>query len=89
MYLYLHDEFHALTSKFVDEGFLVKLTFLTDLFERLNIMNSSLEGSKTTIFQFISKVEGFKNSLWKKNLIKGDYTMFASLNQLLLLQQNN
>lgn len=47
---------------FSDEDFLAKLAFLSDLFEKLNILNSSLQGNKATIFQLFNKVEGLKKT---------------------------
>lgn len=70
---------------FIDESFLLKLAFLTDIFERLNILNKSLQGNNTDIFQLTSKVEAFKKKLmlWENSLKNGDCSMFSTLNQFL------
>lgn len=85
LYLCLNEENHALAGNFIDQDFLIKLAFLSDIFERLDILNKSLQGTNTHIFLLFSKVEGFKKKLllWETNLTKGDFTMFSSFDQFL------
>ncbi|XP_046685685.1 zinc finger MYM-type protein 6-like [Homalodisca vitripennis] len=84
IHIFLSEDNNALADTFIDESFLLKLAFLTDIFERLNILNKSLQGNNTDIFQLTSKVEAFKNlMLWEKSLKNGDCSMFSTLNQFL------
>ncbi|XP_046686424.1 protein FAM200A-like [Homalodisca vitripennis] len=85
IHIFLSEDNNALADMFIDESFLLKLAFLTDIFERLNILNKSLQGNNTDIFQLTSKVEAFKKKLvlWEKSLKNGDCSMFSTLNQLL------
>lgn len=85
IHIFLSEDNNALADMFIDESFLLKLAFLTDIFERLNILNKSLQGNETDIFQLTSKVEAFKKKLmlWEKSLKNGDCSMFSTLNQFL------
>lgn len=89
IHMFLSEENNVLADMFVDDSFLPKLAFLTDIFERLNILNKSLQGNNTNIFQMTSKVEAFKKKLmvWENSLKNGDCSMFSFLNQF--LQENN
>ncbi|XP_066482086.1 SCAN domain-containing protein 3-like [Tiliqua scincoides] len=85
IYSYLRDEEHCFADKFIDTDFLIKLAFLSDLFEKLNALSKSLQGRNTNIFQLLNKVSELKKKviLWKKNVNKGDYKSFPSLDQFL------
>lgn len=89
IHIFLSEDDNVLADMFIDESFLLKLAFLTDIFERLNILNKSLQGNNTDIFQLTSKVEAFKKKLrlWEKSLKNGDCSMFSTLNQF--LKENN
>ncbi|XP_069059533.1 zinc finger BED domain-containing protein 5-like [Pleurodeles waltl] len=40
---YLHDDEHCFADKFIDADFLIQMAFLSDLFEKLNALNKSLQ----------------------------------------------
>lgn len=85
IYSYLHDEEHCFADNFIDTDFLIKLAFLSDLFEKLDTLNKSLQGRNTNIFQLLNKVSELKKKviLWKKSVSRGDYRSFPSLDQFL------
>ncbi|KAJ1108889.1 hypothetical protein NDU88_006259 [Pleurodeles waltl] len=61
------------------------MAFLSDLFEKLNTLNKSLQGNNTNILQLSDKVSGFKKKaiLRKGSVSKGDYKCFPSLDTFL------
>ncbi|XP_069083616.1 zinc finger BED domain-containing protein 5-like [Pleurodeles waltl] len=85
IYSYLHDDEHCFADKFIDADFLIQMAFLSDLFEKLNTPNKSLQGNNTNILQLSDKVSGFKKKviLWKGSVSKGDYKCFPSLDKFL------
>ncbi|KAJ1142762.1 hypothetical protein NDU88_009075 [Pleurodeles waltl] len=85
IYSYLHDDEHCFADTFIKEDFLIQMAFLSDLFEKLNVLNKSLRDNNTNILQLSDKVSGFKEKviLWKGNVSKGDYKYFPSLNTFL------
>ncbi|XP_069092632.1 protein FAM200A-like [Pleurodeles waltl] len=85
IYSYQHDDEHCFADKFIDADFLIQMAFLSDLFEKLNTLNKSLQGNNTTILQLSDKVSGFKKKviLWKCSVSKGDYKCFPSLEEFL------
>jgi len=42
LYTYLSEEGHNDFNKFIDNDFVIKLAYLCDIFEKLNILNTSL-----------------------------------------------
>lgn len=85
MYVYLKDENHACTESFSNKDISSKLFFLTDLFEKLNILNKSLKGNNTNILNLEDKVGGFKNKLdlWNNITDIGDYSRFPARHEFL------
>jgi hypothetical protein len=59
-----------------DSIWLAKLAYLTDIFERLNSLNVSLQGKNVTIMDFHDKLHGFVATLEKK------YTLFPRLQKV-------
>lgn len=49
IYIFLKEEGHKYANEFSDENFLIKLTYLCDIFEKLNTLNTSLQGNNTHI----------------------------------------
>lgn len=67
---------------FRNDNFIVKLTYLVDIFEKLSVLNKSMQGpqmhlliQKDKVTAFIKKVE-----LWKSNLQKNKIDIFPRLN---------
>ena len=70
---------------FSDELFLLKLAYLSDIFEKLNELNISLQGKYTHIFELSSKVIAFqrKIELWERNLEQENLDMFPNLREFI------
>lgn len=66
-----------------DPIFLDKLSYLVDIFTRLNILNKSMQGSDVTVVDFIGKLNSFamKLDLWKSKVEKGNFAMFETLSE--------
>jgi hypothetical protein len=75
-------EKHVNAEQLTDSHFLIKLAYLCDIFEKLNLLNTSLQGTETHILQVFDKVTAFmkKVDLWKKKLQEenGKLTPFLS-----------
>jgi zinc finger BED domain-containing protein 5/7/8/9 len=72
-------------SKLSDNEWLIKLAYLNDIFRRINALNKSLQGSSSTILDFVDKVRSFimKLELWETNIKDGNFHCFENLNTLL------
>ena len=69
----------------LDEGWWVKVLFLSDLFDKLNSLNSSLQGPFENIITATSKLRSLdeKLTLWKTKVSKKVFDSFPALmNQL-------
>jgi hypothetical protein len=66
----LIEEKHANAEQFTDSHFLIKLTYLCDILEKLSKLNTALQGNETHTLQLFDKVTAFmkKVDLWKKKL---------------------
>ncbi len=62
----------------------VKLTYLADIYQHLNTLNTSMQGAKENILTSTDKLLAFKNKLpvWKKHLPRGNVEMFPLLFQV-------
>jgi len=67
----------------LDEGWWVKVLFLSDLFDKLNSLNSSLQGPSENIITATSKLRSLdkKLTLWKTKVSKKVYDSFPALNE--------
>jgi len=87
LYTYLSEEGHNDFNKFIDSDFVIKLAYLCDIFEKLNILNTSLQGKETHILQLYDKVVAFikKIELWQRKLTEenGKATCFSFLKSFL------
>ncbi len=61
----------------------MKLAYLVDIYQHLNNLNTSMQGTKENILTSTDKPLGFKNKLyvWKKHLSRGSVEMFPLLLQ--------
>jgi hypothetical protein len=66
----LIEEKHVNAEQFIVSHFLIKPAYLCDIFEKLNLLNTALQGNETHILQLFDKVTTFmrKLDLWKKKL---------------------
>ena len=67
---------------FRDDNFIVKLTYLVEIFGKLSVFNKSMQGPQMHLLMQKDKVKAFvkKLNLWKANLQKSDLDMFPLLN---------
>ncbi|GFU40053.1 zinc finger MYM-type protein 6 [Trichonephila clavipes] len=68
--IFLEKENLPEAEKFRDGLFLMKLSYLVDIFEKLNILNLQLQGSNVHMFYTSDKINAFcrKLELWSRNL---------------------
>lgn len=80
---------HRLASYFINEVWLAKLSYLVDIFEKLNDLNLSLQGANTTIITSANKIEAFKTklSLSQAQLNKNYTDMFPCFSDF--IKENN
>jgi hypothetical protein len=64
---------------------LCNLSYLTDIFEKLNKLNTSLQGKTANILLLHNKVTAFvkKNSIWKQKVVNGNIDMFPWTNDFI------
>ena len=79
--VYLHEEKHPYFDIISDEFWLAKLGYLASIFERVNHLNTSLQGKKRDIFSSFAKVKAFKLKIpiWKKNVAANNFCDFNHL----------
>ncbi|GFX34718.1 SCAN domain-containing protein 3 [Trichonephila clavipes] len=67
-------------EKFRDGLFLMKLSYLVDIFEKLNILNLQLQASNVHMFDTSDKINAFcrKLELWSRNLKQKNLEMFEN-----------
>ncbi|CAN7975524.1 unnamed protein product [Ixodes persulcatus] len=53
----------ALVEPFVESSFLVRLAYLADIFEHLNILNQSLQGRQVTLVNAADQIRAFCSKL--------------------------
>lgn len=86
IYIFLKEEEHKYTEQFVNEEFLIKLAYLCDIFDKLNALNLSLQGSNINFLKSMEKISAFikKLKLWKRKINEdGGKECFHLLQQFL------
>ena len=68
-------------SLFLDEDWLNRLCYLSDIFERLNVLNLSLQGRDSNILVCCDKLSAFQGciDLWTSKVASGHHSMFPRL----------
>jgi hypothetical protein len=68
-----------------DKEWLAKLSYLSDIFERLNTLNRSLQGKGSNIMEFHDKLEGFLGviDLLIRKVRADRYALFPSLSEFI------
>lgn len=89
----LHKELHSFmteqksnfTSLLVDFDWLLKLAYLSDVFEKLNIWNKSMQGSDSNIFYIENKTNAMikKLTLWENEIENNKCCTFEKLSSFL------
>jgi hypothetical protein len=63
IYIFFKEEGHKYANEFSDENFLIKLAYLCDIFEKLNALNTSLQGNNMNILKSMDKMTAFIKKL--------------------------
>lgn len=63
--------------------FVIFIPNLVDIFQQLNILNTSMQGNRESSLMFIDKMKGFwrKPKIWKQKAVEGYLEMFPFLSQ--------
>jgi hypothetical protein len=82
---FLQDSGSPLYQHFLDGKWLALLSYLSDISDKLNGLNSSPQGPNATIFQLFHKVLAFmkKTVLWKSLCESDTLEMFVSMSEYL------
>ena len=74
-----------------DHSFVLHIAYLVDIFEALNGFNRSLQGTETTVCEFMLKLRAFlvKLRLWRANIQAGVFAMFATVSEVLELDSTS
>lgn len=83
--IFLNQKHSDLAKYFLDEEWVAKLAYLSDIFSLINELNSSLQGTMTTLFNLYNKMDIFKEKLkmWLKRAQENDFDMFPSFSEFL------
>jgi zinc finger BED domain-containing protein 5/7/8/9 len=73
-------------SCFTSNEWIASLAYLSDIFEKVNLMNISLQGRDTNILNSTSKIEAFirKLALWKTAVASGNYNFLDNLQDFII-----
>lgn len=85
VFCFLNKDNHSLAEFFCDEDFLIKLAYLSDIFEKLNILNRSLQIQDANILTWNDKIQAFirKLDLWGQSMKTNNLEMFPTLLKIL------
>ncbi|KAI4809508.1 hypothetical protein KUCAC02_018384 [Chaenocephalus aceratus] len=78
---YLKNENANLVKHFEDKRWLARFAYLVDIFNKLNILNTSLQGKENSILDLEDGIQGFQArlGLWHSQLVAGELAMFPVL----------
>ncbi|XP_045714387.1 zinc finger MYM-type protein 6 isoform X3 [Phyllostomus hastatus] len=81
--IFLNQKHSDLANYFLDEEWVARLAYLSDIFSLINELNLSLQGTMTTLFSLYNKMDVFKEKLkmWLKRTQENDYDMFPSFSE--------
>ena len=73
------------SNKLLDKEWVIRLSYLDDIFTRLNLLNKSLQGRFTTVVDFIDKIKAFimKLDLWEGKAMDGTWIFLRILQRQL------
>jgi hypothetical protein len=82
---FLQDSGFPLYQHFSDKKWLALLSYLSDIIDKLNGLNSSLQGPNATVFQLFDKVSAFmkKTMLWKSLCESDTLEIFVNMSEYL------
>ncbi|KAI4792355.1 hypothetical protein KUCAC02_033430 [Chaenocephalus aceratus] len=78
---YLKKENANLVKHFEDKRWLARFAYLVDIFNKLNMLNTSLQGKENSILDLEDGIQGFQArlGLWHSQLVAGELAMFPVL----------
>lgn len=84
--IFLTEKEHRLADLFDDEEWLLKVSYLNNIFTAVIELNLSMQGRDHNIITLGEKLTAFKSklALWKTKLARGKTASFPSLNELLM-----
>jgi hypothetical protein len=82
---FLQDSDSPLYQHFLDKKWLALLSYLSDIFYKLNELNNSLQGPYATVFQLFDEVSAFmkKTMLWKSLCESDTLEIFDNMSEYL------
>ena len=83
--MFLTEQKSAFAELFLNDAWVLKLCYLSDIFGKLNDLNISLQGKRCNIFTFKDRIEAFikKPTIWKSRTEDGNLEMFAATDDYL------
>ena len=84
LFTFFREKNHEFKEDLENDEFISRLTYLSDIFQALNLINLSFQGSSSNIAVFISKLEAFIRELdvWTKKVKSKQFGMFRLLTTL-------
>ena len=81
LWTFFKEKNHEFKDDFENDNFISRMAYLSDIFQTLNVINLSFQGSNSNIAVFISKLEAFtrKLNVWTKNVESKLFGMFQHL----------
>lgn len=78
--IFLEEEGNELANKFHNNNFLMKLAYLSDMFQKLNELNLQMQGTNTHL-PLADKITSFtrKLEMWEQRVKEGNIDSFESL----------
>ncbi|KAI4792221.1 hypothetical protein KUCAC02_033536 [Chaenocephalus aceratus] len=80
---YMKNENANLVKHFEDKRWLARFAYLVDIFNKLNMLNTSLQGKENSILDLEDGIQGFEArlGLWHSQLVAGELAMFPVLTE--------
>ena len=79
--IFLEEDGNELAHRFNNNNFLMKLAYLSDMFQKLNELNLQMQGSSTHLPQLADKITSFtrKLEMWEQRVKEGNIESFENL----------
>ncbi|KAM4565936.1 zinc finger BED domain-containing protein 5-like [Odontesthes bonariensis] len=83
--LFLEDAKSPLLQHMEDMNWVAKLAHLADIFDRMNMLNASLQGKECNVFVANERVTAFRNKLdlWATRVDQGSLEMFSTVEDVM------
>uniref|UniRef100_A0A8C7WUB4 Zinc finger BED domain-containing protein 5 n=1 Tax=Oryzias sinensis TaxID=183150 RepID=A0A8C7WUB4_9TELE len=86
--IFLEEE-NELAHKFNNNKFLMKLLYLSDMFQKLNELNLQMQGSNTHLPHLADKITSFtrKLEMWEQRVTEGNIDLFENLKSFIAVNK--